>query len=68
MTAATVLQSSIEKISGEMPHPAGSISVSYDNSGPKMKAEIVLPEKISGTFLWEGQMIKLNGGLNKLEI
>ena len=58
---------SIEKISGEMPHPAGKISVEYDNSGDRLKAEIHLPDDISGTFIWKGKSYDLKGGINKLE-
>jgi hypothetical protein len=58
----------IEKISGEMPHPEGNISVAYEQSGREMKAEITLPEEITGTFFWKGQAHKLEGGLNKIVI
>jgi len=58
----------IEKISGEMPHPAGKISVAYDQSGRGLKAEIILPENITGTFHWQGQVKELKGGLNRIEL
>jgi alpha-L-rhamnosidase len=57
----------IKQISGEMPHPAGKISVDYSNSEDGIKAEITLPENISGTFVWKGKSYDLTGGLNKLE-
>jgi hypothetical protein len=59
---------SIEKISGEMPHPEGKITVSYDLSGSALKAEIMLPEGISGTFHWKEQIIELQGGRNTLQL
>ena len=49
-----------------MPHPAGKISVDYNNSENSLKAEIKLPEGISGTFVWKGKHYDLKGGLNKL--
>lgn len=58
---------SIKKISGEMPHPAGMISVEYNNSGNRLKAEINLPDGITGTFIWKGKSYDLKGGLNKIE-
>ena len=57
----------IKQISGEMPHPAGKISVDYSNSESGLKAEINLPEGISGTFVWKGKNYDLAGGLNKLK-
>ena len=58
----------IEKISGEMPHPKGKIAVAYNHSENGLKAEINLPENISGTFLWNNKNYDLKGGLNELEI
>jgi alpha-L-rhamnosidase len=56
----------IKQISGEMPHPAGKISVDYNNSQNGLKAAINLPEGISGTFVWKGKNYDLKGGLNQL--
>jgi len=58
----------IKQISGDMPHSAGKISVDYRNSENGLKAEINLPEGISGTFVRRGKNYDLKGGLNKLEI
>lgn len=57
---------SIETISGEMPHPAGTISVAYDQSGDGLKAEISLPENTTGTFIWKGQKYDLKAGSNTI--
>lgn len=59
---------SIEQISGEMPHPAGSIKVNYDLSGKDLKAEINLPEGISGKFVWKGKTYELKEGRNNLNM
>jgi len=59
---------SFEKISGVMPHPAGKISVDYDNSGNGLKAEINLPDGITGTFIWESKSHDLHAGENILEL
>jgi len=58
----------IDKISGEMPHPAGKISVDYNKSENGLKAAINLPEGITGTFMWNGKSHDLKSGLNELEI
>jgi hypothetical protein len=54
----------IEEIGGEMPHPAGAISVNYERSGKNIKASIELPEGISGEFVWGGQTTPLKSGMN----
>ncbi len=54
----------IEQISGEMPHPAGMISVSYDTvSG---EGRVTLPAGVTGTFVWKGKVTALVGGENVL--
>ncbi|WP_346857673.1 alpha-L-rhamnosidase N-terminal domain-containing protein [uncultured Draconibacterium sp.] len=57
-----------ETISGEMPHPAGKITVEYDNSSTGLKAEISLPEGITGTFVWEGKSQELKSGKNTIDL
>ena len=59
---------SITKISGEIPHPSGKISVDYDNSGTSLKANISLPDDITGTFIWKGKSHSLQGGVNTIEM
>jgi len=59
---------SIKQISGEMPHPAGKISVDYSIQGKRLRAEINLPDGISGTFVWKGMSYELTGGDNKLRL
>jgi alpha-L-rhamnosidase len=59
---------SIKQISGEIPHPAGKITVDYSISGNKLKAKISLPDDISGTFIWKGKEYELKGGDNKLKL
>jgi alpha-L-rhamnosidase len=59
---------SITQISGEMPHPNGTISVNYQVQQGAIKAEISLPEKTSGSFVWKGQSVTLKPGKNSLKI
>ena len=58
----------IKEIGGEMPHPNGNIKVSYKITADKMTAEINLPVKTTGTFIWEGDEYSLKEGENTLEI
>ena len=58
----------IEQISGHMPHPKGKISVKYNQSNDGLTAEVVLPESITGSFIWNNKVYPLDEGLNKLVI
>jgi hypothetical protein len=57
----------LKEASGSMPHPDGSISVSYkiDKKGI-MTAEISLPESITGIFIWKGKTVPLTGGIQTI--
>ncbi len=57
---------SIKKISGEMPHPQGIISVSYNLD--KKQAQISLPKSISGYFIWKGKKKSLKAGENIMQL
>ena len=58
---------SISRIGGTMPHPRGEISVDYEN-GRRLKADITLPDGVSGTFVWKGKTRRLHPGHNHLEL
>jgi len=50
-----------------MPHPQGLIQVHIqrkDASG--IEAEIILPENLTGTFLWNKQSVALHPGQQKI--
>jgi hypothetical protein len=53
----------LKTVSGSMPHPAGSISVSYalDRKG-LLTARIILPPGTTGTFVWKGKEYALVAG------
>ncbi len=59
---------SITQISGEMPHPNGAISVNYQVQQGAMQAEINLPQKTSGSFVWKGKSVPLKPGKNSLKM
>lgn len=56
----------IRKISGDMPHPKGMISVAYDLN--KKQAQINLPKNISGYFIWKGKKQLLKSGENTMRL
>lgn len=53
----------LKNLSGSMPHPLGLISVSYtiDDYG-EGEARVILPEGLSGVFIWEGKELPLISG------
>jgi alpha-L-rhamnosidase len=59
---------SIQEISGEMPHPNGKISVKYKMQKGSLQAEINLPEKTSGSFVWKEKSYLLKEGKNSLTL
>jgi alpha-L-rhamnosidase len=53
----------LTEAAGSMPIPTGKVSVLFKRTGKNgIRAEIVLPEQISGIFNWKGKEIKLHGG------
>ncbi len=58
---------SLTRVSGSIPHPKGEISVSLDLTGGKPKAEVILPEGITGEFEWKGARKPLSPGSNRIE-
>ncbi len=59
----------IKNISGSIPHPNGTVAVSYQFENNKWRIEIDLPQKVTGTFVWKGKSLVLKEGKNiwKLE-
>lgn len=58
----------IEDIGGEMPHPNGKIGVSYKLQKGAFIAEINLPEKTSGSFVWKQKTYPLKAGQNSFKL
>lgn len=56
----------LKEISGTMPHPQGSITVSYQRKGNRLTADIILPANTDGTFSWLGKSHTLHAGFNHL--
>ena len=59
---------SIENIGGEMPHPNGKISVKYVVRKGTMQAEVNLPGRTTGTFVWKGKTHALSAGNNNFTL
>lgn len=59
----------LQQASGILPHPDGEIRVSFVRNGKEgVKAEINLPAKLTGEFVWKGKVIKLTGGSQKINL
>jgi hypothetical protein len=52
------------RISGSIPHPAGTISTSYELTNAVWKIQIELPQTITGKFEWKGKTYPLKEGKN----
>jgi len=52
---------------GTMPHPLGNIQVSLQEENGLLKAAIVLPPTLTGTFSWKGHTEVLHGGAQAFE-
>ncbi len=58
---------SLKEVKGEMPHPNGMISMNLKKQGKTgLLGEVTLPEGISGTFNWQGKIIDLRAGKQKI--
>ena len=57
----------IEKISGEIPHPNGKISVAYERKN-NWNIIINLPVNTPGVLLWKGKKYSLKPGRNEMNL
>ena len=58
----------LKTIGGEMPHPSGKVKVEYTENGGHINAQINLPEKTTGKFVWKGRSYPLKAGSNVIKI
>jgi alpha-L-rhamnosidase len=57
----------LSEVKGSMPHPEGTISVHLIQKGSAgVEAEISLPEKVTGEFVWKGKSSVLHPGYQKI--
>ncbi len=54
-------------VSATMPHPNGKISVHLERTGDRLAADITLPRRVTGTFVWHGVSVPLHHGLQHLD-
>ena len=58
----------LQRLSASLPHPRGTITVSYRRSGDRLAADIELPAGLSGSFSWMGKNVALHAGRQHLEL
>jgi alpha-L-rhamnosidase len=54
----------LTKVSGEIPHPSGKVTVDYKLEKGRWKIAISLPQKTSGRFIWKGKTYFIKTGNN----
>ncbi|HUG11026.1 MAG TPA: family 78 glycoside hydrolase catalytic domain [Opitutaceae bacterium] len=58
----------LTRAEGVVPHPNGEIRVAYERDGASLKAQISLPEGVSGTFRWQGNERPLHAGVQTVTV
>lgn len=58
----------IQTIEGVVPHPNGTINVKYREVKGRLNADIILPVKTTGRFIWKGKSYLLKAGKNSIKI
>ncbi len=58
----------LKEISGSMPHPDGTITVTLRRKGKSIEGSVSLPEKVNGTFVWQGKELPLKPGMQKVSL
>jgi hypothetical protein len=60
---------SLQWAEGKMPHTSGTISFSFKRNGEKgINGEITLPKGLYGTFEWNGKIMQLKPGAQKVRL
>ncbi len=59
----------LTEANGVMPHPLGNITVSLQRKEKEgIQAEITLPGKLTGEFIWRGKLVKLKPGKQSVQL
>lgn len=59
---------SLPELTAAFPHPEGMITVHYVRRDGGLDAEIMLPGKLAGSFVWNGHSTALHPGANHLRV
>ena len=58
----------LQHVEGKVPHPNGEIIAKLQRAGAGVKAEITLPEGVTGEFVWGGKTVPLTAGAQTVEL
>nr|WP_068889158.1 alpha-L-rhamnosidase C-terminal domain-containing protein [Pedobacter panaciterrae] len=57
----------LTEVNAKMPHPDGEISVRLKRKGKNgLEGTVVIPDSLSGKFIWQGKTLALKGGMQKV--
>ncbi|MBN8728983.1 MAG: family 78 glycoside hydrolase catalytic domain [Acidobacteria bacterium] len=56
----------LARASGSLPHPKGEVAVQWVREGERLRADVQLPEGVTGEFEWAGRVTPLRSGRNVL--
>lgn len=62
------LMQSLDQVKGSIPHWAGDLQVDFRKTGKQLMGTIILPQGITGKLDWNGKMIELKSGENKISV
>jgi hypothetical protein len=57
----------LQRVEAAMPTPRGEVAVSYAREGDRLRAEITLPDGLTGVFVWKGRALDLRPGRQVLD-
>ncbi|MGN6800874.1 MAG: alpha-L-rhamnosidase C-terminal domain-containing protein, partial [Ginsengibacter sp.] len=58
----------LTNIKGSMPVPSGTITVTLTRKNENLQGEVILPDNLTGTFVWDGKEIELHGGSQEVRL
>ncbi|MEY4931016.1 MAG: hypothetical protein RI909_1740, partial [Bacteroidota bacterium] len=62
------LMQSLDQVKGSIPHWAGDLQVDFVKKGKQLDGMIILPKGITGKLDWNGKLIELKSGENKISV
>lgn len=53
-------------IKAKTPHPKGFVEIDFSFEGDSVKGTVILPDDVPGRFVWKGNELPLNPGVNRI--
>ncbi|MCU0368624.1 MAG: alpha-L-rhamnosidase N-terminal domain-containing protein [Cyclobacteriaceae bacterium] len=58
----------LDRVKGTIPHWAGNLEVTFEKKGTTLTGVVTLPKDITGRLEWNGKVIELKSGENKINV